>query len=333
MVELPEPLTPVGCDLRDFPYMPLDVVRLRDSDMAAVEDPEAFRAAVLLWCASWHQVPAASLPDDDASLARLAGYGRDLATWRAVKAGGALRNWARCSDGRLYHPVVAEKAREAWDARQSHRNRLASAREALARKREDAKRAKAGHDDASPPQTPARPETMGGDHTDTGEVTGQDTTPEPDTVAAPDTATDTVTGLKGREGKGRESTEKENQLAAESVHRRANGAEPFMPARGDPPERWMHLAEKAEVDKFGERRPVVGGFYLDMVADEVCEAAGLKQRWRGDWRTLIGWLQAGIDPNETILPTIRSVASRPSYKPPRVLSYFDGPISEVTEAA
>ena len=26
---------------------------------------------MLLWCASWHQVPAASLPDDDIVLARL----------------------------------------------------------------------------------------------------------------------------------------------------------------------------------------------------------------------------------------------------------------------
>jgi hypothetical protein len=27
---------------------------------------------------------------------------------------GALRGWAKCDDGRLYHPVVAEKANEAW---------------------------------------------------------------------------------------------------------------------------------------------------------------------------------------------------------------------------
>ena len=50
--ELPSPLTPPDCDLRDFPFMPLDVVRLRDSDLAATESAEAFRSAVLLWCAS-----------------------------------------------------------------------------------------------------------------------------------------------------------------------------------------------------------------------------------------------------------------------------------------
>lgn len=107
------PLTPGDCDLRDFAFMPLDVVRLRDSDLAATEDPEACWAAVLLWAASWHQVPAASLPDDDRVLANLAGYGRVVREWQKVRA-GALRGWLRCTDGRLYHPVVAEKANEAW---------------------------------------------------------------------------------------------------------------------------------------------------------------------------------------------------------------------------
>jgi len=72
----PEPLTSKDVDLRDFAFMPLDVLRLRDSDLASVEDAEVFRCAVLSWCVSWHQVPAASLPDDDAVLARLLGFGR-----------------------------------------------------------------------------------------------------------------------------------------------------------------------------------------------------------------------------------------------------------------
>lgn len=111
-----KPLVPADCDLRDFHFMPLDVVRLRDSDLAALESPEACWAAVLLWAASWHQVPAGSLPSDDRILSRLAGYGRVVAEWAKVKA-GALRGWITCSDGRLYHPVIAEKAREAWDSK------------------------------------------------------------------------------------------------------------------------------------------------------------------------------------------------------------------------
>jgi len=110
---LPDPLTPPDCDLRDWGAMLLDVRRLRDSSMASHENPEVFRAAMLLWCASWHQVPAASLKDDDRELAGLAGFGRFLAPWQAVRS-EVLRGFVKCSDGMLYHPVVAEKALEAW---------------------------------------------------------------------------------------------------------------------------------------------------------------------------------------------------------------------------
>lgn len=124
-----DPLTPADLDLRDFPYMPLDVVRLRDSDMAVVSTGEQFRAAVLLWCAAWHQVPAASLPDDERLLANLAGFGRDVKGWRAI-AEPALHGFVSCSDGRLYHPVIAEKAIEAWAAKEKQRARTQAAAEA-----------------------------------------------------------------------------------------------------------------------------------------------------------------------------------------------------------
>lgn len=113
---LPEPLTVAGCDLRDFSFMPIDVVRLRDSSLATVASGDGFRAAVLLWCVSWHQVPAGSLRNDDGELAHLAGYGRARREWLKVRA-EALRGFVECSDGRLYHPVVADKANEAWKAK------------------------------------------------------------------------------------------------------------------------------------------------------------------------------------------------------------------------
>lgn len=116
---LPAPLTPADCNLQDFAFMPLDVARLRDSDMAAYESPEACWAAVLLWSAAWHQVPAASLPDDDRFLAKAAGYGRVVKEWANVRD-GALHGWVKCADGRLYHPVVAEKALESWRAKLHH---------------------------------------------------------------------------------------------------------------------------------------------------------------------------------------------------------------------
>ncbi|MCZ4330758.1 DUF1376 domain-containing protein [Castellaniella denitrificans] len=127
MNDLPTPLTPADCDLRDFAFLPLDVVRLRDSDLAIHVTGEEFRCAVLLWCASWHQVPAASLPDDDKTLAALAGFGRAVGEW-AKHRDGALHGWIKCSDGRLYHPVVAEKAMDALKAKLEQRWKTECAR-------------------------------------------------------------------------------------------------------------------------------------------------------------------------------------------------------------
>ena len=118
----PEPLTPADCDLKDFAYMPLDVARLRQSELTSDETPEACWAAVLLWCAAWHEIPAGSIPDNDQWQAKQAGYvarGKIDKAWDSVKA-GALRGFVLCSDGRLYHPVVAEKARESWESKQRH---------------------------------------------------------------------------------------------------------------------------------------------------------------------------------------------------------------------
>ncbi|OYD82516.1 DnaA N-terminal domain-containing protein [Azospirillum brasilense] len=111
---LPAPLVPAEVDLTDFRFMPLEVARLLDSEIMALENAEAFRAGVASWCKGWHQVPAASLASDDTVLCKTLGYGRDLKTWAKLRKAGALRGWVLCSDGRLYHPVVAEKALEAW---------------------------------------------------------------------------------------------------------------------------------------------------------------------------------------------------------------------------
>lgn len=119
MTDLPQPLTPADCDLRKFPFMPLDAQRLRDSDIASLSTGDEFRCAVLLWCASWHQVPAGSIPDDDKVLSKLAGFGFAVKEWQKCRA-GALRGWIKCSDDRLYHPIVCEKALEGWAGRVKH---------------------------------------------------------------------------------------------------------------------------------------------------------------------------------------------------------------------
>lgn len=136
MSELPEPLTPADCDLRGLEFMPLDTVRLLDSDLFALSTGEEFKAALTLWCKSWLQVPAASLPDDDRILAHLSGAG---VRWKKIKD-IALRNWVKCSDGRLYHPVVAEKAMEALPRRKAHQEAKTGENARKEREREERKR-------------------------------------------------------------------------------------------------------------------------------------------------------------------------------------------------
>lgn len=127
---LPAPFTPPDCDLQGFAFMPLDVARLRDSDMASEQTPEQNWSAVLLWAAAWHQVPAGSMPDSDNWIAKAAGYlsrGRIDPHWDEVRA-GAMRGFILCSDGRWYHPVVAEKANEAWVSKLKQRLKTECAR-------------------------------------------------------------------------------------------------------------------------------------------------------------------------------------------------------------
>ncbi len=130
------PLVPPDTDLRDFHFMPLDVVRLVDSDLTAIASGDEFKAAILLWCKSWHQVPCSSLPNDDRMLAHLAGYGRDLKAWRKVKD-VAMRGFVLCDDGRFYHPVIAEKAIEAAASKAEHVSERKGDQERKRREREE----------------------------------------------------------------------------------------------------------------------------------------------------------------------------------------------------
>lgn len=123
MTTLPPPLVPAEVDLRDYARMPLDFERLFSSDTWVLGNPEEKVAALHLWCRSWHQVPAGSLPNDERILAHLSAAG---ARWRKLRP-HAMRGWVECSDGRLYHPVVAELALEAWD-RKRYRKEVGTAK-------------------------------------------------------------------------------------------------------------------------------------------------------------------------------------------------------------
>ncbi len=128
----PDPMTPPECDLRDYPWMPLDVRRLLTSETWMVGPAEGKVAALSLWCEAWCQVPAGSLPNNDTILEHLSQARR---AWPKVRD-HALRGWVLCSDGRLYHPVVAEKVKESWERKISQKDRTAAARKARAAKRD-----------------------------------------------------------------------------------------------------------------------------------------------------------------------------------------------------
>ncbi len=107
-----------------------------------------------------------------------------------------------------------------------------------------------------------------------------------------------------------------------------------MPTLNDPPEAWAHLAEKMGFNsRTGREHPSIGGNCLDLVAEKVCELAGINGHSRPvDWLPLIAWLRDGYDPDERIFPTIRRLAGRRGYAPPRFLSYFDQAIRSADAA-
>jgi hypothetical protein len=130
-----KPLTPADCDLRHFKGMTIEIERLQRSKAWRIcaDRPELGFYMINLWLASWHEVPAASLPDDDEDLAAFARCKAER--WPDVR-GDVLRGWVKCSDGRLYHPIVAEVALKV----------LAKSREGA---RKAKKRWKSSSDDAS----------------------------------------------------------------------------------------------------------------------------------------------------------------------------------------
>lgn len=320
---LPQPLTPADCDLQGFPFMKLHVQRLRDSDLAAEVDPEACWYAVLLWCASWHQVPAASLPDSDVALARLVGLGRDVKTWRKHRD-GALRGFIKCADGRLYHPVVADQALEAWEGRETFRTERSAAAERQARWREDQKRMSARLRElgVTPPERTSKaalrqlleehdpewsdaeryPEgvTSGNDHNVTvrNAVTSPVTSPETDSVTP-------VTPKRGRE-RGRVLLV-DGGVACADAPASAHAPEPAHEGTLPPPTDLIRLT------------------------DEVCRAAGIRHVEPGPiirhQELVRGWLDEGFDPQADILPAVRSGIATAS-EPVNSLKYFDRAIRQ-----
>ncbi len=119
----PDPLVPPEVDLRGMEFMPLYGDRLIKSNTWIAASPEAKVAALRLWWHAFgHEVPAASLPDNEQLLADYAGYGVAIKVWAKIKP-QAMRGWVLCNDGRWYHRMVAELALSAWERRVKEREK------------------------------------------------------------------------------------------------------------------------------------------------------------------------------------------------------------------
>lgn len=107
-----------GETLSNHDWVPLKINRILASSFVRHSVASGRRAdigtALILWCASYREDPAGTLPDDDVELAQIAMFGGDVESWRRVRD-GALYGWRRVAiDGesdrsqqRLGHPVIA----------------------------------------------------------------------------------------------------------------------------------------------------------------------------------------------------------------------------------
>ncbi|MBU2835277.1 YdaU family protein [Acidithiobacillus thiooxidans] len=138
-----EPLLPDTVDLRSLCWMKLDMCRLQGSDFRHLADNEEFGAAVKLWMASMHQVPAGSLPNNDRIIASLAGYANVPRRWNKVRD-MALYGWIPCNDDRLYHPVISEMVLEVQGSKGGVQHALRDGKEdaAAERRRKNRERVK-----------------------------------------------------------------------------------------------------------------------------------------------------------------------------------------------
>lgn len=208
--DLPAPLVPAEVDLRGLEYMPLLGSRLFSSNFDLDSTDSEFRVGLKLWWAAWNQVPAASLPKEENRLRKLAGLEDNGAKWRKVRA-RALQGFIECSDGRLYHPIVAEQALIAWERRAADREEREH--EADRKRRERAERSRMFEELRAVGVVPAWNIKTGELRTLHVErvtqpvrVTGDAPVTQPVTVTGAEPVTRTVTAKTGRDGTGQEET-------------------------------------------------------------------------------------------------------------------------------
>lgn len=121
-----DPLTPAISKLVGYGWWRFDGDWL-DTVEAMQMTPREHLALLHLKTQAWRASPCASLPNDDQALAIFARV--DRRTWAAMRAAGrVLRAFVLATDGRLYHPELAEHANRILADRRQERDRKRSDR-------------------------------------------------------------------------------------------------------------------------------------------------------------------------------------------------------------
>lgn len=325
---LPEPLTPSGCSMQRVREMRLDVVRLANSTLWSLPNHQAALAGFKLMVASWHQVPSGSIPDDDGLLCSLAGLGQDVRKWMSIR-NDALREFVRCSDGRLYHPAVSDSVIASLSLSHSARDRKRRQRE---REKEGDKsliRLVGGTDVAQ--TSAAIPHRCHGDVVPAPEGRHRDIVTDAqeghgDVAARPQRCHGDVTVTshqlaRGRgEGRKEASKQKKGSWDIESTIPRAGA---YWRTRARQPDADIDFVRThVELDGKGQRR--CNGFLMAAVEEEVFTAAGIDPTKTPISTAMIArWLMQGIRPDD-INDAVWARTRKADYVIPNDLRYFDG---------
>jgi hypothetical protein len=128
------PAPPISADVyvgEKSKWMPLYTDRLARSIFMRIATNEQLGAALRLWVQAWGERPSGSIPNDRRWLADATKLGD---RWSS-HAGVVLHGFVLCNDGRLYHPVICEIARQRFEQLKGRQRGAA-----LSRRRQQAKR-------------------------------------------------------------------------------------------------------------------------------------------------------------------------------------------------